>query len=413
MADTAAPPRRHRARTTFSIVFGILGVVGVLVSVVAIWANRVLFDSDSVGNAVEQTLLEPEVTDALAVYLTDQILEAVDINELVADKLPDDLTALSPVIAGGARTVVQEAFERVLANDTTRGVIVAASERAHARVMTVLEGGSLTDGANVEDGAVSLNLLAIIGNGLQSLQDAGLLTRIDLPELDTSADPADQIAQLEDAIGRDLPDDFGQIVIYESEQIAAAQEAVARAQQGLVLFRRAIIAILLLTVVSLVASFFLAERRRRALVTLSLGVVAAMGLGRAIVRTVVQEVPTLALKPGSRAALKSMVESLASGLMTAVTLALIAGLVVSAIAWLTGGSRTALALRGRVASTGASVSSVAADHRDGVALAAFALAVIVIAAYGFTALPLLVASLLAVGGAAALLFLPAPAADQP
>jgi hypothetical protein len=407
------PPPRRRARSAFSIVFGILGVFGVLVSVVAIWANQVLFDSEAVGQAVEQTLLEPEVTDALAVYLTDQILAAVDVNELVADKLPDDLAALSPVIAGGARTVVQEAFERVLANDTTRAVIVAASERAHERVMQVLEGGSLTDGANVEDGAVSLNLLAIIGNGLQSLQDAGLLTRVDLPELDTSADPADQIAQLEDAIGRDLPDDFGQIVVYESEQIAAAQESVARAQQALVLFRRAIVAVLVVTVLSLVASVLLAQRRRRSLVIVALGVVAAMGVGRAIVRTVVEEVPTLALKPGSRAALRSMVESLAGGLITAVTLALIAGLTVATIAFLTGSSRAALALRGRVSSTGASLGAVVAAHRDGVALAAFALAVIVIAAYGFSAIPLLVASLLTVGGAAALLLLPAPAADQP
>jgi len=188
--DRHRDPTSTQSRSSaFSIIFGILGVLGVLVSVVAIWANQVLFDSDSVGNAVEQTLLEPEVTDALAVFLTDQVLEAVDINELVAEKLPDNLTALSPVIAGGARTVVQEAFERVLANDSTRAVIVAASERAHDRVMQVLEGGSLTDGANVENGEVSLNLLAIIGNGLQSLQDAGLLTRVDLPEFDTSADP--------------------------------------------------------------------------------------------------------------------------------------------------------------------------------------------------------------------------------
>jgi hypothetical protein len=412
-ATEGTQPPRHRARSAFSVVFGILGVVGVLVSVVAIWANQVLFDSESVGQAVEQTLLEPEVTDALAVYLTDQILAAVEINELVEDKLPDELAALSPVIAGGARTVVQEAFERVLAADTTREVIVAASERAHERVMQVLEGGSLTDGANVEDGAVSLNLLAIIGNGLQSLQDAGLLTRVDLPELDTSADPADQIAQLEDAIGRDLPDDFGQLVVYESEQIAAAQESVARAQQALVVFRRAIVAVLVVTVLSLVASVLLAMRRRRALVIVSLGVVAAMGLGRAIVRTVVEEVPTLALKPGSRAALTSMVESLAGGLITAVTLALIAGLIVAAIAFLTGSTRAAVGLRGRVSSTGASLGSVVAAHRDGVALAAFALAVIVIAAYGFSAIPLLVASLLAVGGAAALLLLPDPATDQP
>ena len=409
--EPSAPPRR-RSRTVFSLIFGILGVLGVLASVLAIWTHQVLFDSSKVSNAVEQTLLEPEVTDALAAYLTDQVLTAVDIEDLVENELPDNLTALSPVLVGGVRTIVDEAFTRVLSTEATRDFIVAASERAHAAVMRVLEGGSLRDGVTVEDGGVSLNLIPIVARGFESLQDAGLLSRIDLPDIDTSADPADQISQIEDAIGRDLPDDFGQVVVYESEQIAKAQEAVARAQQALVLFRQTVVVILVLTVGSLIASVLLANRRRRALVTVSLGVVAAMALGRAAVNLVVREVPTLALKPGSRAALRSMVESLAGGLVTAVTLALIAGIAVALISFLTGPSSTAVGLRGRVSSTGDSVSSVATSHREGVALVAFGLAVLVIVFLGFSTLSLVVAALFAVGGAAALLLLPETPADQ-
>jgi hypothetical protein len=49
-----------------------------------------------------------------------------------------------------------------------------------------------------------------------------------------------------------------------------------------------------------------------------------------------------------------------------------------------------------------------------VAIGAFALAVLVIAFYGFSAIPLLVASLLVVGGAAALWLIPSgPAATAP
>jgi len=412
MDEQPSAPRRRVSRTVFSLIFGILGVLGVLASVLAIWTHQVLFDSSAVSKAVEQTLLEPEVTDALAAYFTDQVLAAVDIEQLVEDEVPDNLTAISPLLVGGARTIVNEAFTRVLETEATQDFIVAASERAHAAVMRVLEGGSLRDGVTVDDGEVSLNLIPIVARGFESLQDAGFLARVDLPDIDATAAPADQISQLEDAIGRSLPDDFGQVVVYESEQIAKAQAAISRAQQALVLFRQTVVVILVLTVLSLIASVLVANRRRRALVTVSLGVVAAMAIGRAIVRTVVDKVPTLAVKPGSRAALRSMVDSLASGLITAVTLALIAGAVVAVICYLTGPSRSAVSLRNRVSATGTSATAVATAHREGVALAAFGLAVLVIAFLGFSALPLIVASLLAVGGAAALLLLPETPADQ-
>ncbi len=413
MNDQPSPARSHRGRSALSVIFGVLGVFGVLVSVLAVWAHEVLFDSSSVSSAVEQTLLDPEVTDALAVYLTDQVLEAVPVEQLVEDRLPDQLTGLSPILVGGVRTVVHDGLSRVLADEKTRAVIVTASERAHRAVMRVLDGGRLSDGLTVGDEQVSLNLLPIVSHGFEALQDAGLLTNVDLPDLIPGGNPADQIRQLEDAIGRSLPDGFGQLVVYRSDQIAAAQTAVSRAQQALVLFRRTIFVILAVTAVSLAVSVALAARRRRALVALLLGTVAAMAVGRAIIRTVVQKVPTLAIEPGSRAALRNMVESLASGLFNAVTLALLAGLVLAVVTYLSGSSRTAEAIRGRASSTQSSLGSVVTAHREGTAIAAFTLAVIVIAGFGFSMVPLLVASLLAVGGAAALWVLPAASDEVP
>jgi len=402
---TSEPPvrRRHLARRVFSVVFGVLGVLGVLVSVVAIWAHQVIFDASTMSEAVELTLLEPEVTDALGEFLTDQVMKAVDVEKLIEEELPAELTRFAPVLNGGVRTIVNNALTQVLEADTTREVIVAATERAHKAIMKVLEGGELSGALTVDGEDVKLNLLPIVSRGLEALQDAGLLTRVDLPTLEAGGDPAEQIAELEDAIGRPLPDDFGQMVVYESDKIADAQAAVSGAQQALVIFRRSIAVIIGLTVVSLVACIALAVRRRRALAVTALGMVAAMGLGRAVVKKVVEEVPALAVKPASRTALRTIVETVADGLLTAVTAAIIAGLIVAVLSWLTGGSRTARGVRGRASSTGTSLRSVATEHRDGVAIAAFGLAVLVIAVYGFTALPIIIALLLVVVGAAAFL----------
>lgn len=150
--------------------------------------------------------------------------------------------------------------------------------------MHVLDGGTLSGRLAVDGEEVTLNLLPIASRGLEALQDAGLLTRVDLPELSPGGDPDDQIAQLEAAIGRPLPDDFGQLVVFDSEKIDEAGATVAMAQQALVLFRRSIVVILAVTIGSLITSVALAVRRRRTIVALALGVVAAMGIGRAIVR---------------------------------------------------------------------------------------------------------------------------------
>lgn len=385
MTAAAATPTRHqRGRGALSGTFGILAVIGVLASVLSVWAHQTLFETRVVARAVDRALLEPEVVDALADHLTDQLFDAVPVATLVEDRLAADLAPLAPLVVGGLRALVHDGISDLLAEDATRRIVVGAAERGHRTVMRVLDDGRLVNGLTVEDDTATVNLLPLLGRALELVQGAGLLTGVDLPRFDRAGDPAVQIRELERALDRPLPDDFGQLVVYDSERLAEAGTTIARAQQALVLFRRSVVAIVAVTVVSFVAALAFAVRRRRALILLSLGVVGAMGVGRGIIREVVDAAPGLAVRPGARAAIRSVVTTVADGLLSAVTVALVVALVATALAYVTGPRGPARSIR-------------ASLHRNRrvVALATLAATVAVLSLSAFSLVPL--ASVVGVG----------------
>lgn len=393
---------RPKVRAVASVGAGILGVVGVVACVVTVWAHQVLFDPGRVAGAVDKALQEPAVTEALAGHLTDQVFAAVPVADLIADTLPDDLERLAPVLAGGVRALVNDGIARLLADDSARQAIATATETSHRAVLALLQGDGLVDGVSVEGGEVSVNLLPLLGRGLGVLQGAGLLTDVDLPELTADGSPASQIAALEDAIGRDLPDDLGQLVVYRGERIGRAEQAVARAQQALAVSKRAAWLLVALTVGSLAASVALAVGRRRTVVVLLLAGSAALAVTRVVINRVVEAAPDLVVEPGGRAAISAIVSSLAGGLLAVDTIALVAGLALAMVFFLTGPSPRAEAVRGR-ASGSRSVRAVVDANRDAVAISAFGLAVLVLTLAGLGAGALLLAMLLAALGAWALL----------
>ena len=120
------------ARSILAVLFGIIGVIGVLASVVGVWAHRTVFNSETVAEAVDQALLNPEVNEALATFLTDQLVDAVPLEDLIADRVPDELEPFTPVLVGGVRSVVHEGMTRVLEDGRAREALVAAG-RARPR----------------------------------------------------------------------------------------------------------------------------------------------------------------------------------------------------------------------------------------------------------------------------------------
>jgi hypothetical protein len=402
-ADAGLKARRRPVRTVFAALVGIIAILGLLTSVIALWAKDTLFDSASVAAAVDNAMQQPEVTDAMAVYLTDQILVAVDAQDFVAGVLPAQLGPLAPALVGGVRSFVSDRLEKLLATDEVRNVLTTLVEHTHAALMRLLRGDGGIAGVTIDEGEVSVNLLPLLSRGLLRVQDLGVLDNVSVPTLSADGDPADQLAQLESALGRDLPENFGQLTVYRSDRLAKAQESVKRAQETLVLARRALALVLIITGLAFAGCIALSVRRARATLVLLLASAAAMVIVRVVVRRVVADVPGLALQPGAQVAIRSTLSTLTSGLLTAAGLVGLIGVGTAIAIYLSGESSLAVSLRARMGSSGAGARGVVAAHGDAVAIAAFAAAVLVLFVGGIGWGSLIVALVFAVAGGWALI----------
>jgi hypothetical protein len=389
---------KGKVRSIATVLVGLVAVVGLLTSVIALWARDVLFDSSEVAAAAESALAEPEVTAALATRLTDLAFEAADVEARLTELVPDNLQVMVPALVGGAHAAVESRLEARLADEDTRAIVVALVEGSHERLMRLLVGDGILDGVSVVDGEVRLNLLPLVGFAFRTVQDLGYLADRELPPLTADGDPVEQVAALEAAFGRDLPDDFGQLTVYRSDALADAGQTVATAQRAVVVARRALIAVLAVTVLAYAGCVLLARRRRRAVLALSLASVAVMLVARAIIRAVLEEAPTVALDPAGRAAITATLGSLTRSLFVLLTLTVLLGVVVAIVAFLRSENRAAVRLRGATGSTGQSVSGLIARNRGVVGFAAFALAVAVIAVGGFGTARVVIAGVLAAIG---------------
>jgi hypothetical protein len=314
--ETAPPPPRHRARSTTAAVLGILAVLVLTVTIVAVWAKATVLRSERVAALVGDAVAEPDVQQGLATYLADAATQGVDLEAALRNALPDALDRFAPSIAAGAEAAVERGLERVLATDQFQQIVRTVVERAHARALSLLQGDGIAHGINVANGQISLNTLPLITRALTELQSAtGLFSNVQIPQLSPDGEPDQQVAQLESALGRDLPDDFGQLVVYQSDSVAKAQESVKTAQRILVLAQRAVWALLLLSIVLIAATILVAARRARAVLVLALGTTAALVILRSAVRAVVNQAPDLAKRPGAKAAIRAILGGASESLL--------------------------------------------------------------------------------------------------
>jgi hypothetical protein len=304
-----------RLRAIGSVACGVVAILTLVASTVALWARATVFDSSKVATIAGDALAEPEVQDALAAYLTDQVVGAVDLEAELASALPTGLQRFAPTIAAGATAALQRGVSQLLGTPEVQNLFTELVERAHHRVMELLQGDGVLDGVTVTDGEVTLNLLPIVSQAITRLQQQGLLERLDVPELAADGDPSEQIAELEARLGRDLPDNFGQLVVYQSDKLADRQASVERAQQVLVVAKRAFWILLAVTVAAFAGCVLLARDRWRAALLLGVISVAAMVVLRAGVHRVGDDAPDLAAKAGGRAAIDAVVSGASTGLL--------------------------------------------------------------------------------------------------
>ena len=297
-------------------ILAVLAIVAVVAAVEALWLKTTLENEDQFVATFEPLPQNDAVASALSVRLANGVVETTEVQVFITDLLPSGLSFLALPITESVTEVIATASNEVIQSDQVTTVWSTALRGTHIAVSAVLSGN---DRALVaENGAVA----------------------IDLNEV------AAVIVERVEALGFELPDtdvDLGAVVIYESDQLAAAQD-VAQAISTIGWFLPLIA--LVLIALAVVAS----TNRRKMVAILGFGTAVALLLSLVTLR-VTRNALLGDIEPQiSRNAAEAIWDITLARLIGATWALLLLALIVGFVAWLVGPSARAEGMRARGAS---------------------------------------------------------------
>jgi hypothetical protein len=347
--------RRGRARSLTAVLLTVLACLAITVTVPAVWTYRTLFVTDAFVDRVTPIGFDPAVTPVLSDRLTTQIFGLIDVEAIVADALPPRGQVLAGPLTGGIEDFVREKVNEVLSSDRFRDRWIQANRFAHTQIVAILRDES--EIVDTEGGRVVLNLLPIVNEALQRIESraSGLFQKdVDLPEVTGGEVPDEVRERISLALGVEVPEDFGEIVVFESDRLAAAQDAVS-------FFDRAIVFLVILTVVLIVLTLWTSRRRRRTLLQLVVGSMVGIVVVRRLAMWLEDEVIELAQRPDGKGALAAIADQVLGSFFSVTAMVIVAGLAIVAIALITGRYGWAVTLRAKSAALARGVVTAASD----------------------------------------------------
>ena len=310
---TDGPPTRRRRVLVWGLVA--LALVLVLAASLTIWVQRQALDTDNWVETSSELLADDEVRALVAAQLVDSLFAQQDVEQAIADRLPPELARLAAPAAGLVRQAAVPAAENLLERPRVQELWANANRLAHTQLVAVLEGN--------EGGAITTTGGEVV---------------LDLGELVQGL--ADQLG-----LSVQLEEDAGQIVIADSDQLAAAQDAVAMIDP-LSIFILIAVFVLLILAVYLAAGF-----RREALRGIAVGLILVGLLLLVVVRllgdALVEALTTDVSRPAG-----TQVWAIGTALLRDISIGLVAyGIVLLVGVLLAGPTRPARWIRSKLAPT--------------------------------------------------------------
>jgi hypothetical protein len=379
------PQKRHRTRRILAPILVVITVLVFTVTVPAAWGARTVLNTDRYVATVAPLANDPAVQQSIATKVTAQVFEALNVETVISDALAsigERATVLAGPLTTALRGFVQEQVLRVVQSDAFDTFWTEANRFVHTQVVQILRGNE--EQVSVVEGKVLLNLVPLINLALVQIQQVAgdLIGRdVQLPTIQLDTPRAEAVNRIEQALGVDLPDDYGSIEVYDADDLAALQQALYTFQRLLVLL---LILIPILVAITLVVS----TRRRRTLIQLAVGGAIGLVLIRRLA-IVGRNDLYASVDTQDFPSVRVLTEELMSSLFryTGVLLAIV--LLALAIALVTGPYPWAVALRRWVGDLGRSIGAAIGgrplpetgrlrwirDHRDGLMLGGAVLAV--------------------------------------
>lgn len=326
--ESAARPqaaRHHRFRSTGSVLLILFAALLSLLSVVAVWANSIVRDTDRYVATVGPLASDPDVQEAVTNRVTNVVLAQIDVDALVKQledaasekgvppKAAQLFGNLEAPITSGLKQLVSGTVERVVSSNAFETVWVDANRSVHSALDNALTGSN--EGAvSLKDDQVAINVGPLVAKVKDQLVSAGLGAAAKIPDVHT---------------------DF---VVFQSQDIGKVKTYLRVLQiMGTWL---PVIALLVAA-----AGVYTAFNRRHALIGAALAVFAAM-LCLGITLTVFRDVYLDHLPPGaSPAAAGAVYDALVKFLRAGVRALGAVALITAVGAFLSGPSRIAVLVR--------------------------------------------------------------------
>jgi hypothetical protein len=290
-APPAAPPATRGGGRGRSVVMALLYLftcLAMVASVLLVWSHQVALNTDRFVTVSTRIASDPVAIAGASDRLATQIGTAVDLETRLADALPDRAKPLAPLIASTIEDSLSNLIERGLSSQQFQQAWETANRVAHQNIVRLLRGE--TDKVTLVDGQVTLNLLPIVGSILTQIQTAGIIpASVNIPDLSDPEQAQASIDRLSNALGRPLPEDFGQIPLMKAEGLDTAQALVQA-------FDIVVVVAIVLTIALVVLTILLARHRLRMAIFLALGAAVAYAVSvwivQALERTVVSAIAT-------------------------------------------------------------------------------------------------------------------------
>ncbi|HEX6312697.1 MAG TPA: hypothetical protein VF152_13870 [Acidimicrobiia bacterium] len=331
--------RRRRARRGLVGVLVVLFSIGAVASLIGVWARQTVLKTDRFVAAVGPLPSDPDVSRALSDFLTAELFTELDIDRRAREALPDDLQFLVGPLDGIARDYTRDAIATVLTSDQFQRIWNDAVTNAHQLALRVLDGED-PPGVVRRDGEVVLDLLPAVYEIVQRIveQGPGFLGDVQLPELDEDATRREIRRQLSDRFDIDLPQDFGEIVVFHEDRLSEVQDVVHLANRYLFIG-------VALTLLLGAGALLLSVDRRRTLLQLGLGTAVTTYLVFAVLRTLADDLADLVEEGENRDAAHAAAQIVSRGLRDRAWYLLIGGVVVAVVSYLFGPGRGAAWVR--------------------------------------------------------------------
>jgi hypothetical protein len=208
----------------------VLASVLLFVSIMTLFVKRQMLD-DAVWNEASKDLIsDPEIQDALSVYIVTRLYANVDVAGQLEQQLPDDIKPLAGPVSAALREPSTRAVNFLLGTPRFQQLWVRSSAIAHEKLVNVLE-NKTGFGIETGSGVVTIDLTELVHElGVQLGLPAAALDR--------------------------LPPDAGTIELMRSDQLSAAQA-------GVQVIRVLSVWLLILVLVMYAVAIYLARGARR------------------------------------------------------------------------------------------------------------------------------------------------------